>query len=142
MLRANNLTVADQLAAIHHKDDGDAFVAAVINIRAKDMKVILTCEDRKKPKDQKEAHILMVANLYTGLPPSPEIYAMLECTLPSNPPHRWLYTNLPWCEKKNSTMQFALAWDQELHLVNKEGRYSAGSLTHLSNHAEDARRAG
>jgi len=137
---ANNLSVADQWAAIHHEDDRDAFIVAVINIRSKDMKVISTCEDCKKPKDQKEVHILAEVNLYAGLPPSPEIYMMLNCTLPLNPPHHWLYTNLPWCEKKNSTMQFALAWDQELHLVNRKGRYSAGSLTHPSNHAEDARR--
>jgi len=95
MLRANNLTIADKRAAICRQDDVDAFIAAVINIRAKDMKVILTCEDHKKSKDQKEAHILAVVNLYAELSPSPKIYAMLECTLPLNPPHRWLYTNLP-----------------------------------------------
>jgi len=114
----------------------------VINFRAKDIKVLLTCEDRKKPKDPKVAYSLAVVNIYAGLLPLPEIYAMLGCTLPSNPPHHWLYTNLPWCKEKNSTTQFALAWDQELKLVNSEGRYSAGSLTHPSDHAEDARRAG
>jgi len=31
MSRANNLTVADQWAAICHEDDGDVFIAAVID---------------------------------------------------------------------------------------------------------------
>jgi len=142
MSRANNLTVADQWAAIRDEDDGDLFVAAVLNIPTKDMKVILTCKDCKKPKDKKEAKILAVANLYTGSAPSNEIYAMLEGKLPANPPRRRLYTNLPSWEKKNAIMQFALAWDQELHLVDRQGRYSAGSLSHPADHAEDARHAG
>jgi len=73
MLRANNLTVADQWAAIQREDDGDSFVAAVLNIPAKDIKVILTCKDHEDPKDKKEAKILAVANLYTRRAPSNKI---------------------------------------------------------------------
>ena len=111
MSRANNLTTNDQWAFIRREDDGDTFIAAVMNIKADDMKVILTCEDRQKPKDKKEANILACAHLYAGLRPSGEIYTALGNTLPSNPVRRRLYTNTPWCEKKNSALQFAVAHD-------------------------------
>jgi len=86
MSRANNLTVSDQWSAIRREDDGDTFVAAVLNIPAKDMKVILTCENREDPKDKKEAKILAVANLYAGRAPPPKVYAMLEGKLPDSEP--------------------------------------------------------
>jgi len=143
MSRANNLTVADQWTTfIHREDDGEMFVAAVLNIRAKNMEVILTCEDREDPKDKKEANILAMANLYASRVPPVKVYAKLGGILPANPPRRRLYTNLPWCEKKNSTMQFAETRDQDLGLVNNQGRYLAGSLSHAGDHADDAQRVG
>jgi len=143
MSRANNLTVADQWTTfIRRDDDGETFVAAVLNITSSDMEVILTCKDREDPKDVNEANIFAAANLYTGRVPPVKVYAKLGGNLPSNPPRRRLYTNLPWREKKDSSMQFAVTWDQDLGLVNNQGNYLTGSLSHPGNHADDAQRAG
>ena len=132
----------DRWAFIRREDDTETFIAAVINIKAEDMKTILTCEDHRKPKDKDEAHVLACANLYAGLPPSGEIYAALGNTLPSNPARRRLYTNLPWCEKKNSALQFAVAHDEDLNLIGPNNQYRSGSLSHPSDHTDNAQRAG
>ena len=56
MSRASNLTIADQWTTlIRREDDGETFVAAVLNITSSDMEVILTCKDRDDPKDETEA---------------------------------------------------------------------------------------
>jgi len=143
MSRANNLTIADQWTTfIRREDDGETFVAAVLNIRSTDMEVILTCKNRDDPQDVNEANILAAANLYAGRAPPVKVYAKLGGILPANPPRHRLYTNLPWCKKKNSTMQFTETRDQDLGLVDNQGNYLTGSLSHPGDHADDAQCAG
>jgi len=143
MSRASNLTIADQWTTlIRREDDGETFVAAVLNITSSDMEVILTCKDRDDPKDETEAGILAAANLYAGRKPPNKVYEKLGNSLPSNPPRRRIYSNLPWSEKKDNTLQFAVTRDQELGLIDNQGNYLTGSLSHHGDHNEDAQRAG
>ena len=72
-----------------------------------------------------------------------EIYRKLDRKLPQNPPRRRLYTNLPWCEKKNTALEFARVRDHELNLIDPvDGRHYEGSLSHERDHGDDAMRAG
>ena len=142
MSRPNNLTINDQWSAIRREDDGTSFVAAVINIKAEDMALILKCKDRRVPENIKEAKVLAVAHLYAGVTVSTEIFEFLGNKLPANPPRRRLYTNLPWCEKKNTSLEFARRRDQELGMIHSNGDFKHGSLSHDNDHADDALRAG
>jgi len=102
----------------------------------------MTCKDRDDPQDVNEVNILAAANLYAGRKPPTKVYEKLGDSLPLNPPCRWLYTNLPWSEKKDSLLQFAVTRDQDLGLVDNQGNYLTGSLSHPGDHADDAQRAG
>ena len=143
MSRPNNLTIADQWAGIRREDDGTVFIAAVVNFKPDDMKVILQYQKPQVPATKKEANILASAHLYAREPVPVEIYRELDCKLPQNPPRRRLYTNLPWCEKKNMALEFAKVRDHDLNLINDQtGRHYEGSLSHVRDHADDAIRAG
>jgi len=117
-------------------------MAVVVNIKVEDMKVILICNCFSMLENEKEVYILVVAHLYAGEPVSAKIFEKLNHKLLANLAHHRLYINLPWCEKKNTSLEFAKNHDQDLNLIDSQRNYEGKSVLHPADRADDVLRAG